>query len=273
MSVKVAVILPSRGLIFSQTADELLQNVRGIPHKFFFAHRKPLPDCFEEPTNRALKDKDVTHLWFVEDDMILPSDTLKKMLDRDLACVTVNYPTTARQDAAVLEIKGRVVYGGTGCTLVKREVFNELKKPYFRTDIKWIPRNCGDYIKFTAKKVKPLPDDYGFHDVNFFMNLWRKDIPVHQMDFTVGQRKLKELGKSGSNDGAHKIDEWFDVKIDDYFELTKEYAEAPPEDFVEVVTPTGRLMAKADHAEKLIKAGLGEKAPRRAVVIDDLDIL
>lgn len=270
MSVKVAVILPSRGLMFSHTADEILQNLKGIDHRFFFSHRKPIPDCFETPTNLALDDESITHLWFVEDDMILPPDTLTKMLDRNLAVITVNYPTTDKKDASVLSIKGQVLYGGTGCTLVKREVFKELREPYFRDDIAWKPKNFGDYIKFTA--VKRKDKGYGYHDVNFFMNLYKLEIPVHKTDFTLGQRKLKALGKAGTNDGAHQIDEWHEVMEDRFFKL-KDLPVEETGDLMEINTPTGNFMAKEEHAEKLIKAGLASKMPKRAIVLDDSEIL
>lgn len=36
--MKVGVIFPSRGLVFSKTADELLQNLKKVNHKIFFSH-------------------------------------------------------------------------------------------------------------------------------------------------------------------------------------------------------------------------------------------
>jgi hypothetical protein len=270
--MKVAIILPSRGLMFSQTADEILQNVKDIPHKFFFSHKQPIPDCFEKPTLKALKDKDITHLWFVEDDMVLPSTILKDMLDKDTAVVTVNYPTTERHDSAILSVKGRIVYGGTGCTLIKREVFDELKQPYFRDDIVWIPKNLGDCIKFTAKTAK-TKQGYGLHDVNFFMQLYKLDIPVHKLDYTIGQRKLKALGKAGTNNGAHDIRAWTKVKKDRYFTLKKNLPVQETGTLVEVTTPTGDRLCAPDHAKKLIKAGLAVKTPKKAVILDDWDIL
>lgn len=262
----IAVILPSRGLMFSQTADEILQNLKGIEHKFFFSHRKPLPECFEEPTTRALKDDKITHLWFVEDDMILPPNTLRDMLEMDKAVVTVNYPTTKRGDSSVLTIKSRIVYAGTGCTLVKRAVFDELKPPYWRSDIAWIPKNRGDCIKFTA--VNKKNDGYGLHDVNFFINLYDLEIPVHKLDYTVGQRKLVSLGKAGSNDGAHNIEEWHKVKKDRYFTLRKSLPVEETGGLVEVVTADGNYLVRQDHAKRLIKKGLATRAPKKAVILD-----
>jgi hypothetical protein len=271
----IAIILPSRGLIFSQTADEILQNVKrvnqqGWETKIFFSHRKPIPDCFEIPTNEALKNPNITHLWFVEDDMVLPPNTLEDMLAMDLAVVTANYPTTDKKDAAILTIKNRIVYGGTGCLLVKKEVFDELKKPYFRSDIVWIPRNYGEYIKFTGMKKKNQ-EGYGYHDVNFYMNLYKLEIPVHKLPYTLAQRKLKELGKQGSNNGQHKIRVWKKVQEDRFFKL-KELPIEETGNLIEILTPSGSVLAKRDHAEKLINAGLASPAPRKAVVIDDTEL-
>lgn len=267
----VAVILPSRGLMFSQTADEILQNLKGFDYKFFFSHKRPIPECFEEPTKQALK-SDCTHLWFVEDDMVLPPDTLIKMLQKDKAVITVNYPTTKKADAAVLTIKGRVIYGGTGCTLVAREVFDELKEPYFRTDIAWIPKNMGDYIKFTGIR-KSDTDAYGLHDVNFYMNLYRRNIPVHTLNETLGQRKLISLGKAGSNNGAHKIEVWEKVKKDRYDSLIKGLPVTETGNLTSVLVNGKEIMCSVSHAQNLIDKGIGTRPPKKSVVIDDSEVL
>lgn len=269
--MKIAVILPSRGLIFSRTAEEVLKNVKGIGHKFYFSHKKPIPECFEAPTLEALKDPEVTHLWFVEDDMILTDNTLGDMLAMNVAVVTANYPTTKKGNAAVLSVKGRIIYGGTGCTLVKREVFDELTPPYWRTDILWKPKNLGDCIRFSARK-RLKSEGYGYHDVNFFMNLFKLEIPVHKLPYTLGQRKLVALGKAGTNQGAHQIEEWHKVEEDRYFSLIKNLPQEKETGLVEIMTKEGTLLAKPDHAEKLIKAGLGSKPPKRSVVIDDSEL-
>jgi hypothetical protein len=269
---KVGVILPSRGLLFSETADELLQNLKNIPHKIYFAHKLPIPDCFETPLTEALKDPEVTHIWLVEDDMILPPTILKEMIDKKLAVVTVNYPTTNRGDSSILTIKDRIVYGGTGCTLVKREVFSELKSPYFRSDIAWVPKNKGNYIKFTGVK-KGGVGAYGLHDVNFFINLYRLGIPVHKLDYSIGQRKLVALGKAGTNNGAHKIEVWRKVKRDRYFTLKKNLPVDETGKLTSVMAGNKEITVSKSHARKLIKLGLATQPPKRAVVIDDNEVL
>jgi hypothetical protein len=265
--INVAVILPSRGLIFSRTAEEILKNVKDVPHRIFFAHRLPIPDCFEKPVLEALKGS-YSHIWFVEDDMILPPDTLKRLLDMDKAVVTVDYPTTDYGGGAMFKVKGQVIFAGTGCTLVRREVFDELKPPYFRTDICWNIKNYGDFIKISAVERGGQLDGYGLHDVNFYMNLYRLEIPVHDAGFTLGQRKLVELGKPGSNNGAHHVEEWTKIKKDDLLNKVKKWPIEAKGNLVSVVIGGKELLTSKNHADNLIKKGIGVKPPNRPVVVD-----
>jgi len=270
--IKIGVIYPSRGLVFSQSADELLQNLKGYLHKIYFAHKLPIPACFENPVNLALDDPTITHIFLVEDDMVLPNHILKDMLEMDKAVVTVNYPTSSKGDCAILTVKDRIVYAGTGCTLVKREVFDELKKPYFRTDIMWSPRNMGNYIKFIGIK-HDTNSGYGLHDVNFFINLYKLNIPVHKLDYTVGQRKLIALGKAGTNDGAHNIELWTKCKKDRYFTLRKNMGKAPKSALTTVIVDGREILLGQTHARKLLKLGMATKPPKRYVTIDDSEVL
>ena len=263
----IAVILPSRGLIFSETADEILKNLEGVDHKFFFSHKRPIPQCFEEPVNRALKDKDITHLWFVEDDMILPPDTLKSMIRSVKAVATYDYPVNANNRGAVFTVDKKVIFCGTGCTLVRREVFDELRKPYFRTDIRWNIKNYGDFLKMTASEDTNL-DGYGLHDVNFCMNLYHLGIPIHLMSGTLGQRKLAALGKAGTNDGAHLINTWTRVKKDHLLKEIKKWPVLPTGNLETVLTPTGEINVSQSHAKTLISKGLATKLPKRKLVVD-----
>lgn len=265
--MKVAVILPSRGLIFSETGDEIMQNVKGIDRVFFFAHRQPIPEAFEKPTNRALLDDSVTHLWYVEDDMVLPPDTLKKMLKMDKAVVTADYPVNKNGRGSVFTVDKRVIFCGTGCLLVKREVFDELKSPYFRTDIRWNIKNYKDFIKITRVKTGEI-EGYGLHDVNFCLNLYQKNIPIHALDTPLGQRKLIALGKAGSNKGAHKIETWTKIKKDHLLKTVKSWPQIETGNLVEIITPTGTVNVSKSHARTLVRKGLGKRVPKRKLVVE-----
>jgi hypothetical protein len=226
--VKVGVIIPSRGLMFSKTAEEIVKNTRGVPHQKFFAHKLPIPDCFEWPTIKALKDPDITHLWFVEDDMILPDDILRMMLNEPADVVTCDYPADNKGRGVVFQARdGKVVFGGLGCTLVSREIMEKLKPPYFRTDIKWHPTNLGTSIMFMAAQGEAKADEYGKQDVNFFMKLQEANATISLFPLKLGQRKLIKLGEAGTNDGAHQIEEWTKLKPDFWLKYISKF---PKED-------------------------------------------
>ena len=85
MSVKIAVVFPSRGLSMSKTCDELLRELKGIDHEIFFSVGNPLPECFNIPIEDALQDDSFTHILIVEDDMIIPNGILRKLLSQRYA--------------------------------------------------------------------------------------------------------------------------------------------------------------------------------------------
>lgn len=266
--IKIGVIFPSRGLIFSRTAQELLENLKGYNYQIFFSHGKPIPDCFETPLQIALFDKDITHIWIVEDDMVLPKNILKQLLAVDKAVVTADYPITKEGRGSVFrDADKRVMFCGTGCLLIKREVFNELKSPYFRTDTKWNVKNYGKYIKFTAVHNES-GDGYGLHDITFCFELLGLNIPIHVIPTKLGQRKLIELGKSGTNDGAHQIQVWTDIVKDKRLKEIQSYPVEKSGDLVEVRNGDEVLNVSKAHAEKLIKAGKAEAVPKRKSYID-----
>jgi len=267
---KVGVILPSRGLIFSQTAEEIVTNVQGVRHKFFFAHKLPIPECFETPTRRALQDKTITHLWFVEDDMILPPDVLKSLVDADKESIACNYPINNQgRDAMLIDAEGRVVFSGTGCLLVKRAVFERMKKPYFRTDIGWQGHNYENFIKLISSKSRK-DNRYGLHDVTFGVQLYKEGRPIIKSPILLGQRKLVALGQAGTNDGAHQIEEWTEVNENTIYNEIRSYPAKPVGSLVTVmINGIESPMMDAKHAAMLMEKKGATPPPKRSVIIDD----
>lgn len=267
-TIKIAVIFASRGLCFSETADELLQNLQGFDYDIFFSHEQPIPDCFEGPTREALKGS-YTHVWYAEDDMKLPTGILKAMLAADVPVATCDYPVNKKgQGATFKDGEGRVIYSGTGCLLVKRAVFDKISKPYFRTDIRWSATNYGDFIRLMAMRVdNPTLEGYGLHDVNFGIKLWQAGIPISEIA-QIGQRKLVKLGQAGSNNGAHYIEEW--VKVSPNV-LLKKFRGMPKQEIgklVSVKVKDGELNVTPEKANKLIESGAAAAIPKQSVSVD-----
>lgn len=213
MADKLAVVLPSRGLMFSETLEELLGELEGFNYEIFWAHGLGLPDCFNKPTERALKDPNVFAVLFVEDDMIIPKGVLRRMFSAKYPVVALDYPFQQQGDATVLhDPKGMAFWSGTGFMLVASSVLKQMEKPIWRTDTTFDPLIDKDTIHFWPRKLDKIY--YGLHDLRFGLLLYSAGMPVMPMAETAGQRKLVKLGEAGSNNGAHAIMELTEVGRD-----------------------------------------------------------
>lgn len=210
---KLAVIVPSRGLMFSETLEELLRELDSFNYEIFWSHGNGLPKCFNEPTEKALKDKDVFALLFCEDDMKLPKGILKKMFATQYPVVALDYPFQQQGDATVLhDPHGYAYWSGTGFLLVAKQVLQQMEKPIWRTDTTFDPFIDKDTIHFWPRKLDKVY--YGLHDLRFGLVLYSAGLPVKPMKEVAGQRKLIALGEQNTNNGAHNIVELTEVGRD-----------------------------------------------------------
>jgi hypothetical protein len=213
-SNKLAVVLPSRGLMFSETFEELLNELDGFDYEIFWAHGRPLPECFNEPLERVLADPTVFAVLFCEDDMIIPKGALRRMFDLNYPVVALDYPFREDGDATMLhDPKGDVIFSGTGFLLVAKVILERMPKPIFRTDTAWdIAFRTNDRMYIWPRKLKKIA--YGLHDVYFGMMLFSNNTPIKEFAINAGQRKLVALGKPDTNNGAHQIKELTKVRQD-----------------------------------------------------------
>lgn len=190
--------------MFSETFEDVLRELEGFDYEIFWAHGKSLPDAFNDPTERALKDPDVFALWFVEDDMILPDGILREMFAQNYPVVAMDYPFRQNGDSTVLhDPEGFAFWTGTGCLLVAKAVLENMPKPIWRTDRTFDPFIDPDTIHFWPRKLDKV--FYGLHDLNFGLVLYSAGLPIMVLERTGGQHKLRALGEKNSNKGAHDI--------------------------------------------------------------------
>lgn len=116
--MKLAVILPTKGMMFSKTAEELLDNLEGYDYDIFFA-RGTTPDAINKSLQEALCGS-YMHFWFVGEDMILPKDTLERLLEAKASAITCDYPVSKEGKSAVRQVNGNAIWCGIGCLLVTR---------------------------------------------------------------------------------------------------------------------------------------------------------
>jgi hypothetical protein len=103
----------------------------------------------------ALKDPKVTHLYFMDYDVVPPNGTLRRLLDYDLPIVAGIYPMNTNERSWSFKvgdnwqsvkdplpdklINATCVAGST--LLIKREVFEKLESPYFKIVYRDIDEN------------------------------------------------------------------------------------------------------------------------------------
>jgi len=146
--LKIAIGVPCNRLIKPKTAQSLLDLV---------AYSKDVEFCilvsnrgYNTSENRnwivtqAVKNG-CDYLFFVDDDMIIPADTLVKLLAHKKDIVGGVYKTKYEVQADVAEYfdeerpQGlfKVKALGTGCLLIKTDVFRKLPQPWFKYE--WFP--------------------------------------------------------------------------------------------------------------------------------------
>ena len=194
----IAVLIPSRGLMFSETIDEVLREVAPFSYEVFFAHSRPIPEAFNEPMEKILKGA-FDYVWIVEEDMALPKGILKELLDLGSPVATSDYPAIEGVMCVKRDDEEKVLYTGTGCLLIERGVLELVERPIFNTDIMY-----GEDGRVLGKR-DPREPIYGQQDIHLFMQLRDLGIPIKVTRSICHQRKIIEYGQKEVNNGFHRI--------------------------------------------------------------------
>lgn len=193
--MRIAVLLPTRGLIFGKTIKSLFENLRSHRWELITVVGLPIPNAQNELIRRALR-TDCSYFWLVEEDVIIPPKTLKKMLRKDKDVICVDYPVISGWSTIKKE-NGEIKHCGLGCTLIKREVFEEIPGPWFSID-KSLDADTG--------KILDIPMKYGGHDIFFGIKLREHGFKIHQLDgVECGHLRCSDLNRREDNDGVYKI--------------------------------------------------------------------
>lgn len=141
-----------------------------------------------------------SHLMFVEEDTVMPDGGFERLLaaNADIACI--DYAVAGYSCITRDKNTNEVLWCGLGCTLVKREVFDTLEKPYFRSDKALL---LNDWPNITW--IDPGAQAYGGQDIYFCMTAREKGFKIEQVEGEAEHLKLNNLGRSEVNKGLHVI--------------------------------------------------------------------
>jgi len=207
--MKLIVCIASRGLVHSRTIESVLRNVRSLemPELFeweiVFTNDLPIPDAQNDLVRQALRKK-ADALWFVEEDMLIPDGTLKKMFKSNAPVVAVDYPVGPKNYSTICKIDGKIEWCALGCTLLDKKVFRMIEDPWFETNktIKII-----DPLKMKYIIDHDTPSKYGGQDVMFGIKLKARGIEIQEVEGVVaGHIKMIKKGARESNNGVHEVE-------------------------------------------------------------------
>lgn len=192
----IGVVLPSRGLIFAEVIESLLDNLHGYDYKIYQSIGLGIPDGHNRAAERAFNDG-CTHVWFIEDDTVPPANALSKMLAQEGDIVAIDYGVNGWSCITRGKIDGEIKWCGLGCTLVRRKVLEALERPYFRDDMQ---------LRLNDMKWIPAPKDrYGGQDIWFCCQAREKGFKIYQVQGECKHLKLDALGRPETNNGSHII--------------------------------------------------------------------
>ena len=192
----IAILLPTRGLIFGDTIWSLENNLENFKNKIITIIGLPIPKAQNEAVKKALANPNYTHFFFCEEDIILPDGALKEMLKMDKDVVCVDYPVAGGW-STIKKVDGEIQHCGLGCTLIKRKVFETIPEPWFETN-KSLDAKTG--------KILDIPMKYGGHDIFFGLKLKEYGFKIYQLEgIECGHLRCMDLNRQEKNDGAYEI--------------------------------------------------------------------
>lgn len=130
--------------------------------------------------------------------MYLPPTTVVDLQAMDVDIATANYKLPGGIDC-VKEVNGYTL-GGTGCTLIKRKVFDTIGG--FKTDTVWNLIG-NDLVPDKQRKARV----YGKHDIDFYVRAQQAGFTVGVLHYPVGHLRVKQYGEERNNVGWHDITE------------------------------------------------------------------
>jgi len=214
----IAICVPSRGLIFTRTMDSVIQGMQalnkiGIATKFFTTWDLPIPDGHNATVELALQDPAVQKVIFIEEDMYISPEAFTLLATCDHQMATYQYNDKNGRPHGIIEFdeEGEVVWCGLGATMITRQLFEKVGKPYFNTKRRWkITRELDPKKGKFVRSYEPLPheaiDQYGGLDVDFCFRVRKLgERIVCLKEHKAAHFQLLALGEPHRNNGCHEI--------------------------------------------------------------------
>lgn len=191
----IAVVIPTRGLVYARTIESLKQN--GLDG-FLIIDGLGIPDAHNEGARRALESYP-GYVLFVEDDMVMPAGALEQMIKKDEAIVAVDYPMDNGY-STICRQGNEILWCGLGCTLIKAGVLRNLPQPIFDTSYSWRIEE----EPFSLERIEN-PYKYGGQDINFCLKAREYGYKIACLEGMEAQHLRTTVERKESNQGSYQV--------------------------------------------------------------------
>jgi hypothetical protein len=194
--LKIAVVLPSRGIVHPDVIAALDRELSRIEQVRLFSHELPIPICLSYLVEKALSENP-THIWIVEEDTVAPPGALRAMLSLGSDIAAVNYPLKCNPDLLSCRYyDNTLIWVSFGCTLVRHSVFRSLPQPWFKTDKISAISHAGSRAKQEHVLVdRSDPHGYGGHDDYFCFSAKKAGFTLDVVEDMICDHKKMEASK------------------------------------------------------------------------------
>ena len=191
----IAIIVPTRGLTFTQTDILIDQVVEHFDCRVFRTFDKEIPVAQNYLVEEALK-TDAEFFLFIEEDNVPTLKQVRDMVNRNVDICFVDYGVNGWSCSAQNK-KGEILWCGLGVTMVKRRVLEKMEKPWFRTDKSY---------RLNDNKWIDVPMKYGGHDIYFFVKAREVGFKITRIEGEADHLRLNSIGRPEINHGLHLIE-------------------------------------------------------------------
>lgn len=217
--MKIAVCLPTRGIVLTQVLASLERERKEYEIEIFYKEGLPIPTGHNEAVRDALLATDANYILMVEEDNVIPQGGIRSMLNlmrhSNAGIVFIDYGVNGWSCSARVKKPQEILWCGLGCTLIRRAVFEDMEYPYFRSD---------QSLRLNDWKWVPNHEPYGQQDIWFCMKAREKGWDIAQVPGMQSVHLgLLELGKPETNNGMHRIIVKTPIEKQQYITIPKEH--------------------------------------------------
>jgi hypothetical protein len=204
-----AVLRPTRGLEYAESSDSIDEALQGYRYRVKRTWDKSIPDSFNWLVRWALDNTNAPYFIFAEEDVVFPINAIALLVDKlaeGHGIAAINYHLKIDGRISEMRHKGKIQWVSLGCTLIARQVFEELPEPWFSTDYALAYISTGSACKEKFYELRPSPRQYAGQDMQFCFTALKAGFTIGAVeDVLCAHLKLDAMGEPNTNNGCHRI--------------------------------------------------------------------